>query len=610
MTNLPQEILEQIFGYLKVCDQTQCQLVCSFWKKVAQRAIYKDIEVYSSEQMDLLIDALSESPSDIGQLVCKISILYIYEDNYIDGLSDEDDYYMAEVISKLAKYTPRLRCIRMEVTSIFFWEMLMEQWKMGHWKNLIELPYPQNDHEVAYYFEAITTMHDKVNDIMLCDYFVPKLGNHKERYDKMVSRLSLFENVEKLIYQRYESSGLNELDKIINQLPSLKKLSLRLFSPDQISVQFDHDVLHNKPNTKIQVLNVSTALGSGAIFDYIVHKYPSLKELQISCTEKCEYISQYEEIQPSLSEASVQKAITFLSKLENFNIRDTNFKNLDSLLIGLQKSLTQGTFEVQFRADYQLGSAITLKELHMVYSKSGRRHNSHVQMSAAFESKFISQFSEKAKRISQIVTDLTIFSMGPESLAPLRVRNEDVKPETAPKCYLKQICILCPKLKILQLTATNLLEQEIESDLQSPLQMLTLRRCAFAPIALQRIIEQFPKLRMLGIAYPRLIEASSGLVRKKNTNLMFDLSGAILHLLGIEGIWFQGISKFFFKVSDERATKYFTIDSPRSLPATQDQFQDAVDNPAQMTVTVQCKEIHFILMDDTGCGLRAFIDTT
>ncbi|KAI8327470.1 hypothetical protein EDC96DRAFT_569709 [Choanephora cucurbitarum] len=490
MTNLPQEILEQIFGYLKVCDQTQCQLVCSFWKKVAQRAIYKDIEVYSSEQMDLLIDALSESPSDIGQLVY--------------GLSDEDDYYMAEVISKLAKYTPRLRCIRME---------------MGHWKNLIELPYPQNDHEVAYYFEAITTMHDKVNDIMLCDYFVPKLGNHKERYDKMVSRLSLFENVEKLIYQRYESNN--------QPTAKLKKAQSSAFFPRSISVQFDHDVLHNKPNTKIQVLNVSTALGSGAIFDYIVHKYPSLKELQISCTEKCEYISQYEEIQPSLSEASVQKAITFLSKLENFNIRDTNFKNLDSLLIGLQKSLTQGTFEVQFRADYQLGSAITLKELHMVYSKSGRRHNSHVQMSAAFESKFISQFSEKAKRISQIVTDLTIFSMGPESLAPLR--------------------------------------QEIESDLQSPLQMLTLRRCAFAPIALQRIIEQFPKLRMLGIAYPRLIEASSGLVRKKNTNLMFDLSGAILHLLGIEGIWFQGISKFFFKVSDERATKYFTIDSPRSL---------------------------------------------
>ena len=73
---------------------------------------------------------------------------------------------------------------------------------------------------------------------------------------------------------------------------------------------------------------------------------------------------------------------------------------------------------------------------------------------------------------------------------------------------------------------------------------------------------------------------------------------------------FQGISKFFFKVSDEKATKYFTIDSPRSLPATQEQFQDAVDNPAHMTVTVQCKEIHFILMDDAGCRIRAFIDIT
>lgn len=299
-SELPNEILFIITSCLSSREIRALSCVCRNWNRIIARLIFKNIT--SSLNKSLIQFKELIKASNKGRLVESIEI---YNDFKVKD---------ATHIEELAKYCPNVKKLTKP-----FGVLSCQIWRsFRHFKKLQALPDPEREERSDY--ELCAEFYKNT----LTEYYIFWAHPFGEGEELLRSKVQEFIQLNKLYVIGFPNmTKIMDFDKMISSLPRLKTLFLRLdLSDEDFNTEcfLDSRALDLSlivPHSNIEYLSVLMAYDKHA-YEYIIHKFPVLKHLDLNLTYPHTLAIEKENTQWTLNER--ERLFDYISRIPKYNV--------------------------------------------------------------------------------------------------------------------------------------------------------------------------------------------------------------------------------------------------------------------------------------------------
>ncbi|KAI7902869.1 uncharacterized protein BX663DRAFT_508701 [Cokeromyces recurvatus] len=337
--NLSPEILQIIFKHIYSDDQNaqtlcQCQQVCKGWSRSAQSELYNDVTLKSDLQLAAFLNTVSTSTDNPGRFVKKIIIYNVTKNPQVERT----------MYKTFAKFCPNTELFE-ESTTEAFWSSLHDERVLGHWQRLTALPeYDYELEEQSCYRSTALVFRSTLQELTIYDNLGRQLldkGKYEFQNNILYESLHTFDCLRALKLKIVTNQkNLYQMDVIFNDLPTatIKKLLIETEETDtekfmhtlmlndrrmlatESSEQLDLSLIEPCPN--IQEMEIDSVICSDAGIQYIIHKFPGLRKLELNRNFNMTSLRRMYFIADlfKLSENTMLQLINYLLQLNTFSI--------------------------------------------------------------------------------------------------------------------------------------------------------------------------------------------------------------------------------------------------------------------------------------------------
>ncbi|ORE11083.1 hypothetical protein BCV72DRAFT_267653 [Rhizopus microsporus var. microsporus] len=273
---IPSEILQQIFAYVQTSAKykkswmVQYQLVCKRWSQVAKTCLYSLVDLCNDETMERFLHCMKNSSA--GHLTRTICLNTRYR-----------KYETVELyINELAEACPNVERVKGFISNYGSWRTIATA-ASKHWHHIKEFTNPFDLTEHRNYFDCYNTLVSFFRH-SLTHISLPPEHPSTPIMKELCQRLPEFSNLTHLIIDKVEPYwSLIDYDEIIQLCPKLTSLSVNsrtTYSEVASRIPTTLEILSTQPHRNIKTLRMRYTNNLG-IVEYIMHKFPNLKNLEL-----------------------------------------------------------------------------------------------------------------------------------------------------------------------------------------------------------------------------------------------------------------------------------------------------------------------------------------
>ncbi|KAI8371983.1 hypothetical protein EDC96DRAFT_501135 [Choanephora cucurbitarum] len=329
--DLPFDIHLIILSFLDKPDKHQYSLVCKQWHKPAKHAIFQVTSVTIEKRLDAFVNALGTS--DIGSYIRE---LRLYMGHRIKGWSPSLMEKRKEQFAALIKHTPNLNLLEVNTTNPDedenissgrvtlsgwgnekkpespvekgvnpFYQVVLESIQNGHWKNLHsiddDLLLKNSKHEsegideylTPYYSAIVSTIQERISYVVLDVTTTPKspLMPQCFKTSAKISKDTRFPKAKHLGCYTSKETTIQTIDDLLELCPAATQVSLGL---NEFHMNRG-ELKKVEPNTLVTDLRVSVSSLKESFLNYICHKFPNAKSLDMIVFEGSDFEDESED---------------------------------------------------------------------------------------------------------------------------------------------------------------------------------------------------------------------------------------------------------------------------------------------------------------------------
>ncbi|KAI8057539.1 uncharacterized protein B0P05DRAFT_559658 [Gilbertella persicaria] len=572
-SSLPSELLQNILHFLTTKDVLQCQLVCHNWTKTAQQIIYRDVRLESEAQVALFIKTISCLDLSFGNYLRKLYIHYNYQDNESNN-----------TFEYLTKYCPYLEDLELTTTNEMYWKRIKQEQEKGTWPYLNTLQCPSSKAEFKSYYETITAMCVTMKSIMLCDYFF---------FQYSAESVKQFRRAEKLAFIRSSELSLQELNTVIDALPSLTTLVLKLYSPMSAQPLERYDMSAVLPCSNLTRLDAFIFLGSENAFLYIMNKFPGLKRLDVNYPNAPLISPMY----PAFSLSIIERLADYLNGLESFHIRQISFENMADFVLVAAKKMCKKRLQVDIAIDIQ-SNQIKLTNLDISCKHKDQAGEPSMNLLVRNKNRVL-PLSTVLDKFGTLIKNLTIYNRGAPSIFFVeKGTNHLCIPH---RHYLSDIFEGCPNMTELKLSEARLIGSDLKDTIVTSVHTLILNKCVYSPSVLRQLSTQLAFLKKMEVSCSEIIDPNTLLPLSTASHFFFDMPYTSFDTFEFTRLSVHAKHKYIFlKLSTVHGESFHKFNKKDGFSATEQEYEQSIGNHSVHTLHIVCKEIKYVQLSDFG----------
>ncbi|CAO3702772.1 unnamed protein product [Rhizopus stolonifer] len=218
-TQLPNEILMDIFDLMPLRDRFECQLVCKSWFGPSRQICYQDVKVNNTNILSLLrsFDTQQFSPF----LYIKSLTIHFYPYFNCQRLLDKEEF------CRLIQYCTQLERLMMAPSSVY-WDYL-SFFPVVH---LRQLSYPEPPRRApsnnSSYYDSLYKYKDSLTQLDIhcaCDYWI------RTNFGHLINYLAVFPSLQQLTIDGGSRISIIHLNNVLKTCTQLKQLHFGLDHP-------------------------------------------------------------------------------------------------------------------------------------------------------------------------------------------------------------------------------------------------------------------------------------------------------------------------------------------------------------------------------------------